>query len=301
MFCTGTRREFVVGVTRIIDLSGDRFKYAMMIPPVFVITLNRETERRQNIAARLSSLGLNFEFFSATCCTQLTPENQNFYKSRLRRLQRGKELSPSEIACLYSHKRLIEYLVAQNIPQAIIMEDDCVVCDDFARIVHSLAQRRAVWHLVRFFGDDKHLRRRHRRIGRLTGDYWLARISTSPGGAHCYLLDQHAARQLSHALASVTVPVDILMGQPWNTGLAVLTVYPRVAWQDQAFASAIGDERFARVLEVQGLEKLAYRIWAPLTRLWVNFAKRWWYYKAWLADRRLARRWPNLPDEPDTP
>ncbi|WP_298283244.1 glycosyltransferase family 25 protein [Acidocella sp.] len=265
-----------------------------MIPPIFIITLARQTDRQHIIAARLSALGLKFEFFPASSTSTLTPENRRFYNSGLRRLQLGKDLRDTELACLHSHKRLLEKIVAENIPHAIIMEDDCVVCEDFPHIIGKLSAHADIWHLVRFFGDNKHLARRHRRLGPLVGEYSLARIATSPGGAHCYLLDTEAARRLCAALSSVTVPVDILMGRPWKTGLGVFTVYPRVAWQDEGFPSTIGHERFSRQLQVRGLEKLAFRLWAPLTRLGINIAKRWCYYSALLPDWRRARRWRAL-------
>lgn len=261
-----------------------------MLPPVFVITLAHERERQAKIAAQLQKFGMSFEFFPATRQEAMSAADKSFYNARRRRLALGKDLYDAEIACMHSHKRLIEKIVADGLPHAIVLEDDCVMCDEFPKIIEALLEKPALWHLVRFFGNEKHLHRRHRKLASLPGGFSLVRIGTSPGEAHCYLLDQPAARNLARALANTSTPIDILMGQPWKTHLGVLTVHPAVAWQDKTFCSAIGDERFSGKLHVTGAEKLAFRLLHPAYNLRNNLFKKLWYLASLPADRRAHRR-----------
>jgi glycosyl transferase family 25 len=261
-----------------------------MFPPIFIITMPHETERQAQIAAQLDSFGMEYEFFPATAKAAMTAQDKAFYNSRRRRLALGKDLYDGEIACLHSHKRLHDKIVAENLDCALILEDDCVMCEEFPQIIAALMARRELWHLVRFFGNEKHERRKHRKLVELVPGYSLVRIGTSPGESHCYLVDRFAARNMSRCLAHTSTPIDILMGQPWKTKCGVLTVHPKVAWQDKRFESLIGDERFSGKLHVKGAEMLAFRLTGPAYHLRNNIFKRLWYYAALGSDRRIAKR-----------
>lgn len=254
--------------------------------PIFIISLPHETARQQKIAARLESLGLDFSFFPATSKDDMQPDQRAFYNAKRRRLTMGKDLYDGEIACLHSHKSVYKKMLAANLPYALVLEDDCMLCDDFPKIIDSLMACQSRWHLVRFFGDPKHECRTYRKLHHLFSNFWLARSNTMPGEAHCYLLDREAAMKLTTNLQHASAPIDILMGQPWKTGLGVLTVTGKIAWQDKNFSSAIGEARFTGQLHVYGLEKLAFYVIAPLAHLRRNLFKRLWYYAELPSDWR---------------
>jgi glycosyl transferase family 25 len=265
-------------------------KIPNIFPPVFIISLPHETERQAKIAARLKKFGMAYQFFTATHKDALSADDRRFYNSRRRRLALGKDLYDAEIACMLSHKRVIEKIIEENISRAIVLEDDCVLCDEFPGIIAALLSKTDLWHLVRFFGNDKHERRRHRKLAWLGGGFSLVRIGTSPGEAHCYLLDEFAARNMAKALDNTSTPIDILMGQPWKTQLGVLTVYPNVAWQDKDFESGIGDERFSGKLHVTGLEKFIFRLLHPVYTMRNSIFKKLWFFAAVVRDWRTAHR-----------
>ena len=72
------------------------------LPPIFVISLARATERRATIRQELA--GFDFELIDAVDGDKL-PANQ--YQHRIQtewwRVMRGRELSPGEIGCFLSH------------------------------------------------------------------------------------------------------------------------------------------------------------------------------------------------------
>lgn len=246
--------------------------------PIFIISLPHETARQQKIAARLEALGLAFSFFPATAKADMRASDRAFYNAKRRRLTMGKDLYDGEIACMHSHKSVYKKMLAMQLPYALVLEDDCMLCDEFPQIIEALLACHQKWDLVRFFGDPKHERRTYRKLHQLLGEFWLARSNTMPGEAHCYLIDRKAALKLTAVLRHAAAPIDILMGQPWKTGLGVFTVTGKVAWQDKDFSSAIGEERFSGKLHVQGLEKILFHILAPLAHMRRNLCKRLWYY-----------------------
>jgi glycosyl transferase family 25 len=245
------------------------------MPTVFIITLPQEAERQAKIAARLEKFGITYEFFTAAHKDMMSAADRGFYNSRRRRLAMGKDLYDGEIACMLSHKRLMEKIVAD---------------DEFPAIIRALLAKPDLWHLVRFFGNEKHERRPHRKLTRLVGGFSLVRIATSPGESHCYVIDQFGAQNMARALSHTSTPIDILLGQPWKTHLGVLTVHPKVAWQDKNFESSLGDERFSGKLHVTGREKFAFKILHPLYVLRNTIFKKIWYFAAAIQDWQAAQR-----------
>ncbi|MEE6074840.1 glycosyltransferase family 25 protein [Avibacterium paragallinarum] len=105
------------------------------LPMIFIISL-KNSPRRDAIASRLSSLGLKFEFFDAVYGKDLSQEELDKVDFKFS-LRYGfkKPMTLGEIGCAMSHIKLYEYLVANNIEQAIILEDDAIVSLDFEDIV----------------------------------------------------------------------------------------------------------------------------------------------------------------------
>lgn len=260
---------------------GAPFTANAVLPPALVISLRRSHERRANMARQLSRAGIDFDFFDAMEAARLDDDDWQIYNGRLRRIVAGKDLFPTEIACLLSHKQAIEKMAAEH-ETFLIFEDDVVLDDAFPSIILSLLDlppnRR---ELVRFFGDDKHLMRRQRRIAHLFGGFWLTRLSTMPGEAHAYLMTRSGAQKILRHLDYIHSPLDITMGQPWKTGVPALTVYPRVAWQDKGrFPSNIGDQRFVERIDATGFERILFGIGKPSQKLFHNVMKRTFYYGA---------------------
>lgn len=121
---------------------------------IYVITLQRATERHERIKAVLA--GLNFSFFYGA-------DNKNFTISDL--ISRGiydekkainihrynKPMKPGMLGCSWSHKMVYEDIIANNFQRALILEDDVLPVQDsltlFAAILQELP---ANWQLLYF-------------------------------------------------------------------------------------------------------------------------------------------------------
>lgn len=89
---------------------------------IFVISLERSMERRSALYARLRSLGLSAEIFSAIDGASLTPD-QAHYDGRRRRLLYGKDMTSGEIGCARSHVAVCTEIVRRNLSGAIVLEN----------------------------------------------------------------------------------------------------------------------------------------------------------------------------------
>lgn len=233
------------------------------LPPIFVINLERSAARRETMKAQLDQLGLPYSFCTAVEGAKLEEKDLGFYARRRRRLMFGKDLSPSELGCLLSHRTVYRKMIDENIPIAIVLEDDAILSDDFETVVRALLENPIRWDMIRFLSRPKNYKQ-GRDLGPLTGKYRLMRPKGIPGGAYAYMLTLHAAQRLNDSMHKNWVPVDILHGKIWQTLLhRIYSINPSPARFDDENESTIGDERFNRIRHFEPIERTLY----PLTRL----------------------------------
>ncbi len=236
---------------------------AASLPPIFIINLEQSTERKKIMTAQLDQLGLPHIFFSAVDGKKLLTPDLVCYARHRRRLMFGKDLSHSELGCLLSHRALYRKMVKENIPIAIVLEDDAILSDDFEAVIRALLENPIRWDMIRFLSRSKNYRQ-SRDLGPLIGEYRLARPKGLPGGAYAYMLTCHAAKKLNANMHRNWAPVDMLHGKIWKTFLhRTYSVNPSPARFDAENESTIGDDRFDKLQNFDVLERTAY----PVTRL----------------------------------
>lgn len=227
---------------------------------VFVISLESSVSRREAIIARLSSLGIEAEVFTAIDGRKLSVRDSG-YNGRLRRLLYGKNLTPGEIGCALSHLSVCDEIARRGIERALILEDDARVQDNLPDVLRMLESCPDKWDLIRFIGSPKNIKRM-RVSDHMQDGLTLNRIYGTPGGAYGYVVNLRAAKKLASKRNSIWMPVDILHGQVWWHRLRVRCVLPEAILPDMDVESTIGCTRFGKTLEVAGWERAAF----PFTR-----------------------------------
>ncbi|WP_339633469.1 glycosyltransferase family 25 protein [uncultured Sneathiella sp.] len=256
------------------------------LPPVFVINRLNDDHRRADMTERLAKVGLSATFIEAVDGYQLDIDNLPEYDREKRRRYFGKDLKAGEIGCLLSHKKIYEKMVAENIPRALILEDDVFLADKFKDVLEDIQRTSLPWDLIRFVGHGKVFDIGFRRLAALRHDYSITRVPTSPSGAYAYLLTLGAANRLLRFMQKNWVPVDIIHSRAWQTGLETLLIHPSPITPDLDGPSTIGDERFDRAKQITGLTKLLhpfYRFWYKLSN---GVGKRLVYLLTWFRDSK---------------
>lgn len=259
-------------------------------PPIFVISLPGTEERRAYITNQLNTLGLPFSFFDAVNGHALDVLSHENYDGLKRRLSFGKDLTPGELGCFLSHKKLYEKICNDNLESAVILEDDVILHEDFPKILQSLSAHQNHFDIVRFLGSPKVMKRGGRKLISLDDIYWLIRMPTAPGGAHATLVTKAGAQKLLKHMQCNAYPIDTLLGRGWETGIEALAVHPGLATQELSFDNTIGNDRFDKSIQLTGIERLAF----PFTRSWFKlretFGKKWIYWLRLLKDRKTRTR-----------
>ena len=125
---------------------------------IFVITLERATDRQEQVKKRLE--GLNFKFFYGVDKLKLSFEqviSENIYNEkeakRLNRYSKGMVLG--HVACALSHRKLYEHILEQGYKRVLIFEDDVVpLYDDLNEIGNPMNELPPDWEMI-YFGYAK--------------------------------------------------------------------------------------------------------------------------------------------------
>lgn len=215
------------------------------------------------MAAQLEKTGLPCRFIEAIDGTQLRDVQE--YSSLKRRLFFGRDLTAGEIGCLLSHRKTYKTIIDENIPCALILEDDAILSPDLPNVLSALMRHRDEWDMIRFLGSAK-AQRQARVLSPLDNVYSLARPCGTPGGAYAYLIHTQAAEKLYRLTRRNYTPIDTLHGYLWRTRLRTLMLVPSPVKPDMEVPSTIGAARFSKKTDLPVLLRPVY----PLTRAWMK-------------------------------
>ena len=220
----------------------------MTLPcPVFVINLARDTARRVHAENTLAGLGITAEFVTAVDGSALTAADRAKVDATKTARVYGHPMMDSEIACYLSHYRIYERMLRNNIPVALIMEDDLAIEASLPRLVRDiLAAPFQDWQIVRLQSARGKIVAA--RAAKFTGtavadltDGKIYALKTHVLGACAYLIKRDAARAMADYGARVFMPIDHTMDRYWENGILPYVARPFPVRQHDDFGSSIGD------------------------------------------------------------
>jgi len=266
---------------------------------VYVINLDRATERLAAMGALLGRLGIPFQRISAFDAKNLTIEQARKMTSpRLGAIIRDlpfylryEEGEPSiyfpelrrylcagEIACYLSHVSTIETFMQSDAEAAVIFEDDVDIDSDLPGLLSAMNGLEHGAMIVKLEG----LARAHQMnfpIARLDGREIAMMLKPTTGAAGYYLNRAAAAKLLQNAFP-IREPYDAFLRQYWLHGVEVLEVLEFPVRQLPVGSSIVGRER-------------QHRAPVPPLRAWLLAAAR-----PLLKAERLVRRLTYLARRP---
>lgn len=244
-----------------------------------LVNLDGDTDRLDWMRGQLQGLRLPFERFSALRGDHLPEHLQPYFV-----LDDGpRPLTAGEVGCYASHLAIMQALVRDGAPAALVLEDDLELRPHLLDVLAAVDRFPADWDIVRL-------------SGRVKTAIWpalpiapgvdLVKYSRVPLGTGAYLISlKGAKRYLAWAgRARRRHPVDQDMRRVWDCGLATYGVTPTPVEQDVLQRSSI--DSIARRPPHAGVRgKLKLRGWGyffePFTRPAYNL--RFLGLRGWLA------------------
>ena len=193
-----------------------------MAPLIYVINLDRDTERMASIHANLVRLGLSYERLPAVMgkdvpdWEKLVDLSAYAWRNRLDMPRAG------EVGCTLSHLKAMETFLQTNAPWCVILEDDVEVLPACADVLRSLAEKDD-WDLVKLFNFHSGMPVKKRA---LAGGHHLVSHLTRTTSSAAYVVNRRAAETLLKSMRPITEQVDHALDRPWETGLRTRGIRP---------------------------------------------------------------------------
>jgi len=156
---------------------------------IFVVNLDKSTERLAEISKRLEQLDLPFTRVSAVYGASLTDDELNrHYNSALNKRVYRRPLAAAEIGCYLSHRNIWQTIVDDNLSMALILEDDAELGAQLPAALSAIENLGRPWDVIKLY--EPQIKKPLARSIPLNQDFSLCQYKKNPLNKHrlCGLL-----------------------------------------------------------------------------------------------------------------
>lgn len=147
-----------------------------------------------------------------------------------------KPLNPGEIGCYLSHRKAWQYIIDQQLPWALVLEDDFDVCGDLGLIPQWVSSMPQDWDYIKL--AESPLRRRGIYQQSIAHASYLI-YDKIPARTCAQLVSLKGAGKLLAASERFARPVDIDLQYWWESDLSIYGIKPYPFAPNEAQASDI--------------------------------------------------------------
>jgi glycosyl transferase family 25 len=193
-----------------------------MPPLIYVINLDRDTERMASIHGNLTLLGLGYERVPAVMGKDVPGWEKHVDLPAYAWRNRNDVPRAGEVGCYLSHLKAMEIFLRTDAPWCVILEDDVEVLPVCPDVLRSLAEKDD-WDLVKLFNFHSGMPVKKRE---LAGGHRLVTHLTRTTSSAAYVVNRRAAETLLKSMRPITEQVDHALDRPWETGLRTRGIRP---------------------------------------------------------------------------
>lgn len=202
----------------------------------FVLNLGHNTERKKYMQDILKGIPIDYEFFPAVYGRNI--ENiSEVYDSELAQKKSKRQLNAGEIGCALSHKAIYKKMIDENIPQALILEDDISLSSDFYSVYKALSEIK-IGNKIVLLGTMSTKKKWKIWKNQLTANHSMYLVLNNYGGTYGYVIGLDAAKKIYYHNEKIFIVADDWkyyrrLSQIW-------LVSPSIVNAEEAFPSEIG-------------------------------------------------------------
>ena len=230
---------------------------------IFIVSLEEDLKKREDVMSRLAQLNMSAEWFPATYGKLLPYDEKRKLVSYFKwHCIVGQYPTDGEIGCALSHVYLYRKMCEEGVPIACVLEDDVILDDNFGK------QLGRVENFCREEDDAVVL---------LTDKYgtgsqnWEINRIVQENGTYGYVVTQKAAATLAAANTPLIVPSDYWKWLCRKGRTKMFKASPAVCGYDPSCESKTGYGRIA--VKDMNLARLArYKVLRTLGLLWARLA-----------------------------
>jgi glycosyl transferase family 25 len=250
---------------------------------IWLINLDRDTDRLADMVAQLDGLGLTYTRFAAIYGKDHVETLSQRADADGYARNMGSPIIPGKMGCYASHIAVWEEFVASDYKVALILEDDVVFHDDFLESLDLALAGAAHWDTVRFNCIRAKIPISQGKIGRYTLNAYAGPFT----GNASYLLHKDVAKRMLPNLWPQTRAFDHELNRFFKHNFRQMGLEPFSSHVDDGDLSSITGANFGLVNKFKWYQRLPhYRLKAA------NYFRRIW----WLSKK--GRIWPKRQSLP---
>lgn len=177
----------------------------------FVINLEKDIARRNNMQNLLSKQSINFEFVDAVYGKNIPKDELYKYydENKAKREAIGGGLTISEIGCAMSHLKAYQTMISQNLPYSLILEDDVLIGCEFKDILLDIENVLKKSHFldVILLGGDNFWYTKWGATN-IYHKYNIVKTHHDVWYAYSYIITQEAARKMIDKITPIFTVID---------------------------------------------------------------------------------------------
>jgi glycosyl transferase family 25 len=229
---------------------------------IFVVNLDKSTQRLAKMSKRLEQLDLPFTRVSAVYGASLTNDELNrHYSSALNKRVYRRPLAAAEIGCYLSHRNIWQTIVDDNLSMALILEDDAELGAQLPAALSAIENLGRPWDVIKLY--EPQIKKPLARSIPLNQDFSLCQYKKIPSTSTGYMVSLAGASKLLGAREMFGRPVDDDIQFYWEYSGEVYGVKPYPIFiADSSLESTIGPDG-----QTRSRKSLAGTLRGPLLRL----------------------------------
>ncbi|WP_017444656.1 glycosyltransferase family 25 protein [Gayadomonas joobiniege] len=228
---------------------------------VFLINLDSSQDRYAFMAKQLTALAIPFERVAAVDGRILSKsEIDAVYSTKQNQNRYFKPLNNGEIGCYLSHRLIWQKIIGQNLPWAIILEDDSIINKNLCH-VHGVFEHIKNWDYIKLtYLKDQSRITESLAIPQIP-PFKLIQYSKIPITTKAQAVSLTGAKKLLKATERICRPIDVDIQNYWDLDIQVLGLSPAVIERKETFTSDIKKTDLAiNTINKPFLKKIKYRV-----------------------------------------
>ena len=225
---------------------------AALLLPVWMINLDRATDRRARMEAQFDRMGLTVTRIPAIDgkaeAARIAPMADT---ARFTALM-GRPPLVAELGCYLSHLEAWRQLVASGAEVGLVLEDDVVFHDNFLPAVSAALSVQDKWDMLKLNCIRAKVPIRQGRV-----DNWYLNAYLGPAtGFGAYLITRALAIRLLPKLLPIRLPIDYEATRFFEHDFRLLGLEPFPSHVDDGGVSTITGKNFAEVIKPRSRKRL---------------------------------------------
>ncbi|MGA0899773.1 MAG: glycosyltransferase family 25 protein [Luteolibacter sp.] len=189
---------------------------------IYLINLDRATERMAQMDEQLSVLDLAYTRISAVLGSALPEPVEGFDQSAFT-IRTGKHRNPGEIGCYFSHLKAMETFLESDHSHALILEDDAQLPEYLSELLEAAIGMGNVWDLLRLSSSREG---RYLTLAELPHGHQLVINTKVLKNTAAYLINRAGAQQCLKHLRPMKLPYDVALDRDWTMGVKTACIHP---------------------------------------------------------------------------